>query len=121
MTRESTTPHTSRHICQPRAGTVRFGDKRVLNGVDLVIGCTERVALIGENGAGKSTLLGARAGSVELAEGLLLREPTATLALAERWPRPWICCWRYCGDLRPGCRQPPRYWLGLRNPGILCC
>lgn len=87
MTRESTTPQTPRHICQLRAGTVRFGDKLVLNGVDLVIGRTERVALIGENGAGKSTLLGALAGSVELADGLLLREPAASLALAEQRPR----------------------------------
>jgi ABC-type multidrug transport system ATPase subunit len=42
-----------------------FGDREVLNGVDLVVGPGERVALCGPNGSGKSTLLRCMLGVVD--------------------------------------------------------
>jgi len=41
------------------------GPRDVLRGVELTVGCGERVALMGRNGAGKSTLLRVAAGLVE--------------------------------------------------------
>ncbi|MDR2996986.1 MAG: ATP-binding cassette domain-containing protein [Microbacterium sp.] len=47
----------SHRVCELRAVTVRFAERIVLDRVDLVIGPTDRLAVIGDNGAGKSTLL----------------------------------------------------------------
>jgi len=47
----------------------RYGDKRVLDGVDLLVRRGERVAIIGENGIGKSTLLKIAMGEVEADAG----------------------------------------------------
>ncbi|WP_435747873.1 ABC-F family ATP-binding cassette domain-containing protein [Microbacterium sp. PMB16] len=51
-------------VCELRAASIRFAERIVLDGVDLVIGPTDRLAIIGDNGAGKSTLLALLAGSV---------------------------------------------------------
>jgi branched-chain amino acid transport system ATP-binding protein len=48
---------------------VRYGPAVALDGVSLVLGAGERVALIGANGAGKSSLLNAVCGVVRPAEG----------------------------------------------------
>ena len=60
---------------------VRYGDRPVLEGLDLRIDGDERVALIGPNGSGKTTLLRALAGilrpdagAVRPAGGLTRRE-----------------------------------------------
>ncbi|WP_183545394.1 ABC-F family ATP-binding cassette domain-containing protein [Nocardioides albus] len=45
-----------------RSATVRFAERVVLDRVDLVVGATDRLAVIGDNGAGKSTLLDLLAG-----------------------------------------------------------
>jgi ABC-type multidrug transport system ATPase subunit len=42
-----------------------FGSKRVLRGIDLVVGSGEVVGLVGENGAGKTTLLRICAGLIQ--------------------------------------------------------
>ncbi|MEM8924162.1 MAG: ATP-binding cassette domain-containing protein [Actinomycetota bacterium] len=49
--------------------TVRYGDATALDGLDLVVGAGERVALVGSSGAGKTTLLGALGGLVAPTEG----------------------------------------------------
>ncbi|WP_305956391.1 ATP-binding cassette domain-containing protein, partial [Xanthomonas oryzae] len=50
--------------CTLQAASVRFADHLVLDRVDLVVGPTDRLAVIGDNGAGKSTLLDLLAGTL---------------------------------------------------------
>jgi zinc transport system ATP-binding protein len=55
--------------------TVRFGQTRVLEHVDLTVSSGEIVSLIGPNGAGKTTLVRVVAGLVESGAGTLWRRP----------------------------------------------
>ncbi len=50
-----------------------YGDRRVLDGIDLVAGPLARIAVIGENGAGKSTLLRVLAGDESPDSGTVTR------------------------------------------------
>lgn len=59
----------SHRVCELRSVTVRFADRVVLDRVDLAVGPTARVALVGDNGAGKSTLLGLLSGSARPVAG----------------------------------------------------
>ncbi|MBE3009331.1 ABC transporter ATP-binding protein [Microbispora sp. NEAU-D428] len=72
-----------------RGLTRRFGDRTVLDGLDLTIGRGEFVALLGRSGSGKSTLLRALAGLDEEVEGGL--EVDGSVAVAFQEPRlvPW--------------------------------
>ncbi|WP_247688297.1 ABC-F family ATP-binding cassette domain-containing protein [Micromonospora sp. C32] len=79
----SSRPH---RVCAIRGGTVRFADRTVLSGVDLAVGATDRLAVIGDNGSGKSTLLHALAGSVSLSAGEREVQLPGGLALAEQRP-----------------------------------
>ena len=49
----------------------RFGDKAVLNGIDVTVQRGEVVALVGENGAGKTTMLRICAGLLAPDEGVV--------------------------------------------------
>ncbi|WP_119726767.1 ABC transporter ATP-binding protein [Thermomonospora amylolytica] len=67
----------------------RFGDRAVLDGLDLEIGAGEFVALLGRSGSGKSTLLRALAGLEPVSGGEL--EVPGTVSVAFQEPRlvPW--------------------------------
>ena len=58
-------------MLEVRSLEVRFGEVRVLAGVDLRVGAGEIVALIGPNGAGKTTLLKTISGLVKPVRGLI--------------------------------------------------
>ena len=62
-----------------------YGDRRVLDDVNLVVGLTERLGLIGENGAGKSTLLRILAG-LEIADAGQVSRPARTGLLFQEVP-----------------------------------
>jgi energy-coupling factor transporter ATP-binding protein EcfA2 len=71
----------------------------VLRGVDLTVGCSERVALMGRNGAGKSTLLRAAAGLVDPVRGKI--ETPGGIALLTQNPSDYLVRERV-GDELPG-------------------
>ncbi|MDT8912599.1 ABC transporter ATP-binding protein [Amycolatopsis sp. PS_44_ISF1] len=81
-------------VAQARGLTRRFGDRTVLNGLDLEIGRGEFVALLGRSGSGKSTLLKVLAGLDDAAEGTA--EVHGTVSVAFQQPRllPWRRVWR---------------------------
>lgn len=59
---------------------VQYGDRIVLNNINLVIGQRDKVGLVGRNGAGKSTLLKLIAGTEEPQSGNITRPTHSTLA-----------------------------------------
>ncbi|WP_309126897.1 ABC-F family ATP-binding cassette domain-containing protein [Microbacterium sp.] len=65
----SDVPTRAHRVCELRSATVRFADRLVLDRIDLVVGATDRLAIIGDNGAGKSTLLDLLAGAVLPVDG----------------------------------------------------
>ncbi len=58
---------------------VQYGDRRLLNRVNLVINEREKVGLVGRNGAGKSTMLKIIAGEVSPHEGNVALPSNATI------------------------------------------
>ncbi|KDN15986.1 ABC transporter ATP-binding protein [Amycolatopsis rifamycinica] len=85
--------------------TKRFGDRTVLDGLDLTVGRGEFVALLGRSGSGKSTLLRVLAGLDDDVEGRA--DVTGTVSVAFQQPRllPWRKVWR-------------NVVLGLRQDGV---
>ncbi|WP_179661379.1 ABC-F family ATP-binding cassette domain-containing protein [Nocardioides panzhihuensis] len=76
-------------MCELRSATVRFAERVVLDRVDLVVGATDRLAVIGDNGAGKSTLLDLLAGVVAPVAGetrVVLPGGIAHASQAPRFP-----------------------------------
>jgi ABC-2 type transport system ATP-binding protein len=64
----------------------RFGDRVVLDGVDLRVAPGVLTGLLGPNGAGKTTLIRAILGVIELDEGLILTDGVPiTWADRQRW------------------------------------
>jgi sulfonate transport system ATP-binding protein len=66
-----------------------FGDRVVLDGVDLEIGQDEFVALLGRSGTGKSTLLRAMAGLDADYEGSILVPAARSVVFQEPRLLPW--------------------------------
>jgi ATP-binding cassette subfamily F protein uup len=60
--------------------SVRFGDRRLLNGVTWRLGPGDRVGLVGVNGSGKTTLVKVLTGEVEPTSGGVERGATVRLA-----------------------------------------
>jgi sulfonate transport system ATP-binding protein len=70
-----------------------FGDRRILDGLDLDIAPGEFVALIGRSGSGKSTLLRALAGLDQSLTGELSVEGPVAVAFQEPRLVPWKRVW----------------------------
>lgn len=60
--------------------TVKYGDRILLNGVNLVIKAKDKVGLVGRNGAGKSTLLKILAKEISPLEGNVTQPAQSSLA-----------------------------------------
>jgi len=63
-----------------------FGGNPLLMDVDLSVGVGEKIALVGRNGSGKSTLLKIAAGLVEPSNGVIFRQPSATIRYLPQLP-----------------------------------
>jgi sulfonate transport system ATP-binding protein len=70
-----------------------FGDRRILDGLDLDIAPGEFMALIGRSGSGKSTLLRALAGLDQAVTGGLTVEGPVAVAFQEPRLVPWKRVW----------------------------
>ena len=62
----------------------RYGDRTVLDGVDLRVDAGSRIGLVGPNGSGKSTLLRIMAGCEPADGGVVHGSPVSAICL--RWP-----------------------------------
>jgi sulfonate transport system ATP-binding protein len=81
--------------------TRAFGERRILDGLDLEIAPGEFVALIGRSGSGKSTLLRALAGLDRDLAGELTVNGTVAVAFQEPRLLPWKRVWaNVCLGLR---------------------
>ncbi|WP_406633154.1 ABC transporter ATP-binding protein [Amycolatopsis sp. WGS_07] len=72
----------------------KFGDRTVLNRLNLDIGPGEFVALLGRSGSGKSTLLKVLAGLDQEIEGTARVEGTVSVAFQQPRLLPWRKVWR---------------------------
>jgi ATPase subunit of ABC transporter with duplicated ATPase domains len=76
-------PHAM--VVEIREGSCGYSRQAVLSDINLRIGATERVAVIGENGSGKSTLIKAIAQKPEcLREGMWHMPPTAEIGYLDQ-------------------------------------
>ncbi len=64
--------------------SISFGDKPVLDQIDLAIAPLERIALVGRNGAGKSTLLKIIANEINADSGEIIRNQGLTVSRLEQ-------------------------------------
>ncbi|MCU1686514.1 MAG: transporter ATP-binding protein [Amycolatopsis sp.] len=81
-------------VVEVRGLTKRFGERVVLDGLDLSIGHGEFVALLGRSGSGKSTLLRVLAGLDSEVEGDATVNGTVSVAFQQPRLLPWRRVWR---------------------------
>jgi len=62
-------PKSGKTVMELRGLTKSYGDRAVLDHVDLIVEKGERIALVGHNGAGKSTLMSVLAGAAQFQGG----------------------------------------------------
>jgi sulfonate transport system ATP-binding protein len=72
----------------------RFGDRTVLQGIDLDLCDGELVALLGASGSGKSTLLRALSGQDRAADGHVVVPKERAVAFQDHRLLPWKRVWR---------------------------
>jgi sulfonate transport system ATP-binding protein len=92
-------------VAEVRNLTKRFGDRTVLDGLDLSVGRGEFVALLGRSGSGKSTLLRVLAGLDDDVDGDVVVDGTVSVAFQQPRLLPWRKVWR-------------NVVLGLRQDGV---
>jgi len=66
--------------------SVRFGERTMLDGVDLYVNPGDRYGIIGVNGAGKSTLLRVLGGTLEPDEGTVTTDPNVKVSFLSQNP-----------------------------------
>ena len=104
----------SRHAAPPavsaRNVVRQFGDRKVLNGLDLDIAPGEFVALLGRSGCGKTTLLRALVGIDQVSSGTLSMAPIRAAVFQEPRLMLWKRAWR---NVALGVRKPNARELAL--------
>ncbi|MGE0501018.1 MAG: ABC-F family ATP-binding cassette domain-containing protein [Rhizobiaceae bacterium] len=73
-------------LIRMEAVRLTFGGQPLLDGAELSVSAGERIALVGRNGSGKSTLLKIAAGQVEAQDGIVFRQPSATVRYLPQAP-----------------------------------
>ena len=76
---------TNETLIEARGVSVQFGQRKVLESVDLVVKRREIVTLVGLNGAGKSTLLRVLLGLINPTEGAVHRSPDLTIGYSPQY------------------------------------
>ncbi len=71
-------------LLELHGASVRFGERTLFSGVDLVLRPGERLGVLGPNGAGKSTLLHLLAERLEPTKGELVKAPRLHAALLDQ-------------------------------------
>jgi energy-coupling factor transporter ATP-binding protein EcfA2 len=84
--------------------TRRFGDREVLQGIDLTLHRNEFVALLGRSGSGKSTLLRAFAGLDDGVEGSIVVPEQRSVVFQDARLLPWASV---LDNVTLGLRGPP--------------
>jgi ATP-binding cassette subfamily F protein uup len=74
----------TKRLLEARGITKRFGTRKVLTGVDLMLGPGTRIGVLGPNGSGKTTLLSILAGELKPDSGTIERAPTLKTVLFEQ-------------------------------------
>jgi ATP-binding cassette subfamily F protein uup len=74
----------TKRLLEARGLVKSYGDRRVLDGVDLRLGPGTRIGVLGANGSGKTTLLSILAGELEPDAGTVERAPALQTVLFEQ-------------------------------------
>jgi sulfonate transport system ATP-binding protein len=103
---------------QARRITRRYGDRTVLQELDLDIRSGEFVALIGKSGCGKTTLLRALAGIDPVDGGTLSTPASSTVVFQEHRLLPWWKVWRNVAIGLPRSTARARAQSALEEVGL---